>query len=177
VGGKKISTGILVTRTKDCERQPQIEAFFQQFVDFLNRHRYENDRARPIPLRDRVTSKPNFCTYKAAKNPDMSSDPKRKLGDVITLSDAISHLHKTNPSVFNRTVYQDHPGLIERYFNPPYPPDFHSFFGFPLESDKDNNSNVAYNDDSDLEDVALHSHGRKSKPNRRLIFDDDDDDE
>jgi hypothetical protein len=61
----------------------------------------------------------------------MTSNPKRKLGDIITVSDAIDHLQKVNPQIFNQDVYRQHRNLITHYFNPPYSMELSEHFGFP----------------------------------------------
>lgn len=128
--GNKCYTGVVVSRT-DFDSRHDLLRFFHEYIRFLNSHTYRKDDS--LTLQERIWHQPNLTTYRAAMSPDMTKDPKRKLGDVVTLSDACEHLERVNPQIFNHTVYAKHRNLITRYFDPPYPRDLHEHFGFPVE--------------------------------------------
>ena len=68
-------------------------------------------------------------TYTPAIPPATTTNPKRKLGDVVVLEDAISFLEDLNPNVFNTEIVKNHPLLIQNYFDAPYPAALLEAFG------------------------------------------------
>ena len=134
--GNKCYTGVVVSYAT-FKGHKDLLAFFRQYVRFLNTHTYMNPPGKITPLPDRIHHQPNLTSYRSAMTFDITQDPKRRLGDLITLSDAIDHLQRVNPMVFDRTVYSRHRSLITRYFGRPYNSILNEHFGFPLPDHND----------------------------------------
>jgi hypothetical protein len=92
-GNKSYTAGVLVNWT-DFNNCHEVITFFHHYIRFLCTHTYrKNDN---LTLQERILHQPNLSDCRSALSPDMTSNPKRKLGDVITVSDAIDHLQKVN---------------------------------------------------------------------------------
>jgi hypothetical protein len=99
--GNKSYTGVLVNWT-DFNNRHEVITFFYHYICFLYTHTYrKNDN---LTLQEHILHQPNLSDYRSALSPDMTSNPTRKLGDVITVFDAIDHLQKVNPQIFNQDV-------------------------------------------------------------------------
>jgi hypothetical protein len=89
--GNKSYTGVLVNWA-DFNNRHEVISFFHHYIRFLNTHTYrKNDN---LTLQERILHQPNLSDYRSALSPAMTNNPKRKLGDVITVSNAIDHLQK-----------------------------------------------------------------------------------
>jgi hypothetical protein len=128
--GNKSYMGVVVNWT-DFHGKNKAISFFCKYVHFLNTYTYKKIKNHTT-LRERIHHQKNPSTYRPTLSPDLTQNPKRKLGDVITLSDAVDHLQKVKPHIFTRRVYQEHPILITCYFNHPSPCTFPSTLASPL---------------------------------------------
>ena len=108
----------------DHADKKKMPAFLEEYVDFCNDHIYRQDKG--------LKEETNFIHYQAARRPNATRSPRRKLGDVAVLSDAIQFCsQKINPEVFTTDAYQKHRDFVTMYFNPPYPHALAVNFGFP----------------------------------------------
>ena len=114
--------GLLVLRTRDMTKY-KVSTFFNDYIEFCNDFSFRDKKL--VPSR-------NFIHFQAATRPDATRKPKRKLGDVAVLSDAINFCELCiNSQIFDHTAYQYHKNFVTRYFNPPYPHHLHVVLGFP----------------------------------------------
>jgi hypothetical protein len=117
-------TAIVILKNKG-QTLHDLKRVMGEIIHYLNHHVYSTAGD--------LRQQPSYNNYSLVSEPDMTShkQPKRKIGDVIRLKEAIEFLQQANPSVFNPNIYSSHANLITRYFNPPYPPELQEAFGFP----------------------------------------------
>jgi hypothetical protein len=120
-------------------------SFLTSFVDFLNSHTYvaKNHNVKPhlIPRHGQIT-------YHAMKKPNLTPQPRRVLGDVVTLTHAINFLkYEVSPSTFGCDAYTRNPQIMKCLFLPPYTPLLKSSFNFPIETCMhEDQQNISQND-------------------------------
>jgi hypothetical protein len=82
------------------------------------------------------------------KKPNLTPQPRRVLGDVVTLTHAINFLkYEVSPSTFGCDAYTRNPQIMKCLFLPPYTPLLKSSFNFPIETCMhEDQQNISQND-------------------------------
>ena len=68
---------------------------------------------------------------------DLTKSPeKRKLGDIVTLKEAMDYIQSLNPAEFDYSAFNKHKKRMRKYFNHPYTLELHNRLGFPYDPDE-----------------------------------------
>jgi hypothetical protein len=115
---KLFPDNVLICKDDPPIPNSKLHAMLQAISDFANTNRFS-----PSGTKELISVPPSWPKrYFVAPQPDTTQNPKRKLGDIVTISSAIAYLQSIVPQAINHNTYNNplFRPYIHEYFSQPY---------------------------------------------------------